>query len=199
MAGKTQVFEIPETLISFTHDNLYTTSASQFQQIQAVYKCTELPSDILFPWLHGVDGISNQQNLFFGVRRCMAPRYRGLLVVHCNPEESKSRLVESVLPSQVINPDGHFFPNNETSINLRNFQNQIARFATVCDVICYGQNAREIARTIASAQSRKYAERQIQIDVTCKTAGKRAVVNANDIIYKTIVIEDGKIRGGGKV
>lgn len=186
-----ELFEIPTSLISSTEKGYYTTTASQYDQIQDAYKRFPLPDDILFPWLHGVDGLSNQQNLFFGVRRSMVPNYRGLMVIHCNPFENKSRLVESVLPSQVIDEHGNFLNTTDMTINLRNFQNQVARFSTICDIVCYGSNANNIAQLIINAQNKIFEERQIQIDNIVRTAGKRATVNANRIKYKTIIIEDG--------
>ncbi|KAG1137309.1 hypothetical protein G6F37_005849 [Rhizopus arrhizus] len=94
--------------------------------------------------------MSNQQNLFFAVRR-----------------KNSSRLVESVLPLQVIDVTSSLFiANTEMSINLRNFSDQIARFATLCDIIVL--------------------VRQQQLDAVEKSA----VIHANKIEYKTIIIKD---------
>lgn len=186
------LFDIPESLLTHKKDNLYTITAENYYKIQNDYKAFPLPNDILFPWLHGVDGTNNQQNLFFGVRRSLVPNYRGLLLVHCNELETASRLVESVLPFQVVLEEGQFIKNTEVAINLRNFQNQIARFATICDIVLYGQHASSVAENVANAQSKIFKERQSQIEAVKKSAGKRAIVNANQIIYKTIIIEDGK-------
>lgn len=186
------LFEIPESQLSLQHDNIYTITASQFNDIQDSYKRFPLPNDILFPWLHGVDGLSNQQNLFFGVRRCIPPNYRGILVVHCNEEEHFSRLVGSVSPLQVLNGDtGEFIANTETSINLRNFTNQIARFSTLCDIILYGSKAESLAVMISNAQKKLYIQRQYQLEAVKNSGGKRAIMNANRIMYKTIIIKEG--------
>jgi hypothetical protein len=63
-----------------------------------------------------------------------------MIVIHCDELENSSRLVESVLPLQVIGvASSLFIANTEMSINLRNFSVQIARFATLCDTILYVQ------------------------------------------------------------
>ncbi|KAI7900279.1 uncharacterized protein BX663DRAFT_554175 [Cokeromyces recurvatus] len=190
------LFEIPEQYLIHEHDNIYTTTAHQFAQFNEAYKRFPLPDNILFPWLHGVDGLSNQQNLFFGVRRSMVPNYRGLMIMHCQELEHTARLTESVLPHQVLfmePPYQYEFINSynkETNINLRNFGNQVSRFATICDIVLYGTQARKIATLLSLAQQKLYQERQDQIESVQKSAGKRAVINANRILYKTIIIED---------
>ncbi|CEP19095.1 hypothetical protein [Parasitella parasitica] len=197
-ANGSELFEIPERLIVQQQDNIYSTTAHNFAAINKLYNESPLPDDILFPWLHGVDGNNNQQNLFFGVRRSMVPRYRGLMVIHCEGEESKttSRLIESVLPEQVIFMEGphqcEFINshNKDVTINLRNFKNQISRFSTLCDLVLYGSRASQIATKIAAAQQKFHAERLAQIETVQKSAGKRAVVNANTLVYKTIIVQD---------
>lgn len=184
------LFEIPESQLNLQHDNIYTINASQYNAIQESYNRFPLPNDILFPWLHGVDGLSNQQNLFFGVRRCIPPNYRGLVVVHGNEEEHVSRLVGSVSPSQLLSDTGEFIANTETSINLRNFANQIARFSTLCDIIVYGSKAESLAIMISNAQQNLYKEREYQLQAVKNSGGKRAIENANHILYKTIIINE---------
>ncbi|GAN04697.1 hypothetical protein MAM1_0071c04161 [Mucor ambiguus] len=194
-ANNGNLFEIPDNLITLKQDNIYTTTARQFATFYKRYLQFPLPNDILFPWLHGVDGLSNQQNLFFGVRRSMVPRYRGLMVIHCQDLETTSRLVETVVPHQVLimePPHQYEFINSynkDVSINLRNFQNQISRFSTICDLVLYGTHAQHLAAELAAAQQKLHQERLAQIEAVQKSAGKRAVVNANTLIYRTIVIE----------
>lgn len=190
-----QLFDIPEHLITPKSDNIYTTTAKQFNEIFTLYKQSPLPNNVLFPWLHGVDGNNNQQNLFFGVRRSLVPNYRGLMVVHCHDLENTARLVETVLPKQIVSLDpahpSEFINsyNKELSINLRNFQNQIARFSTVCDLVLYGSNAHEMATRVSAAQKKLYEQRSALLENTIRIAGKKATSNANRIIYKVIVIE----------
>lgn len=187
------LFDIPSDLIHKIHDNTYTTTAKEYNEIQELYKQTPLPNNVLFPWLHGVDGKSNHQNLFFGIRRSLTPNYRGLLLVHCDLEPTKNRLVQSVLPLQLVDSlTNEFIVNTETNINLRNFANQISRFATLCDIVVYGSNAESFAEIISIAQQKLFTTRQQQIEAVHASAGKRAILNANTLIYKTIIIKDGK-------
>jgi dual specificity MAP kinase phosphatase len=191
----TELFEIPEHLLVHKQDNIYTTTAHQFADFNDAYKRFPLPNDILFPWLHGVDGFSNQQNLFFGVRRSLAPNYRGLMVLHCQEDENTSRLIETVLPQQVLLMDQREFINSynqEFQINLRNFKNQVSRFATICDIVLYGKHAQQVAKALSEAQQKLHKERVAHIEYVEKSAGKRATVNANKITYKAIVIEGEK-------
>jgi hypothetical protein len=191
----THLFDIPEHLLVHNQDNVYTTTAQQFAEFNKAYKQFPLPNDILFPWLHGVDGFSHQQNLFFGVRRSLVPNYRGLMVLHCQELENTSRLIESVLPQEVMfmePPYQYEFINSynrELQINLRNFKNQVSRFATICDIVLYGTHAQKVAVALASAQQKLHRERMAHIESVQRSAGKRAVVDANTITYKTIVIE----------
>ncbi|KAF1797793.1 hypothetical protein FB192DRAFT_1396101 [Mucor lusitanicus] len=194
--NSSSLFDIPDDLITLKQDNIYTTTARQFAAFHKRYLQFPLPNDMLFPWLHGVDGYSNQQNLFFGVRRSMVPKYRGLMVIHCQDSETTSRLIETVLPRQVLfmePPHQYEFINSynkDVSINLRNFQNQVSRFSTICDLVLYGTHAQHLATELAAAQRRLQQERLAQIEAVQKSAGKRAVVNANTLTYRTIVIED---------
>ena len=192
MEQATSLFEIPDKSLTLKQDNVYTITAKDFYELQSLYKQHPLPNNILFPWLHGVDGLSNQQNLFFGVRRSLPPNYRGILVIHCD-EKNTARLVDTVLPEQVLDPStGEFYANNEKSINLRNFSNQVSRFATLCDIIVYGPQAEIFALAISEAQKTLYTVRQQQQEAVQSSAGKKAIANANTIVYKTIIIKDGK-------
>ncbi|OZJ06303.1 hypothetical protein BZG36_00687 [Bifiguratus adelaidae] len=69
---------------------IYLLTASQYALLTSSYLSTPLPSNILFPWLHGVDGKNYQQNLFFGVRRCDVPKHRGLTIVYAGPENASA-------------------------------------------------------------------------------------------------------------
>ncbi|KAI8981676.1 hypothetical protein BDF20DRAFT_834368 [Mycotypha africana] len=218
-----ELFDIPAELLNHKHENIYTISVNNFVKVYEAYRSFPLPpDDVVFPWLHGVDGNNNAQNLFFGVRRCLPPNYRGLMLVHCNDDiqymESdknktskdkknrrgiSARLVDSVLPEQLIHLDSEEFINNNPNsnsraakrdisslINLRNFQNQIARFSTLCDLILYGHNANNLAVKMAHAQRKLFQQRADQLNHVAKVAGKRAVLQANHIEYKIIVLED---------
>ncbi|EIE82509.1 hypothetical protein RO3G_07214 [Rhizopus delemar RA 99-880] len=187
----TDLFEIPHNLLTLRADNIFTCTARDYFEIQESYKRFPLPNDILFPWLHGVDGRSNQQNLFFRVRRSLVPNYRGVLVVHCNPLIHSQRLTESVTPLEILDNEAHFLNKTTTdvTINLRNFENQVLRFATLCDVFLYGERAEELAPLMVKAQEEFYQQRMEQIEQVASAAGKRAVHHANYIKYKTIIIQ----------
>lgn len=79
------------------------------------------------------------------------------------------------------------------SIKLRNFSDQIARFATLCDIVLYGPKAETFVEIISKAQQNLFQVWQQQLDAVEKSAGKRAVIHANKIEYKTIIIKDGKM------
>ncbi|KAI8889103.1 hypothetical protein K501DRAFT_282497 [Backusella circina FSU 941] len=189
-----QVFEIDQALLCATaQENIYTVTASAYNDILNSYRHFPLSNDILFPWLHGVDGHSYQQNLFFGVRRCLAPQHRGIMTIHADDnEKTRSRLVESVLSAEVIVSENQFLDQSqsEKGINLRNFQNQVSRYATLCDIFVYGQHAQQVTEAIAKAQLDLHKLRLTQIEQTKKNAGARAVVNANKILYRAIIIKD---------
>ncbi|CEG78200.1 hypothetical protein RMATCC62417_12840 [Rhizopus microsporus] len=187
-----ELFEIPEHLLTLTADNIFTCTPHNYAKIQDQYRRFPLPNDILFPWLHGVDGRSHQQNLFFRVRRSLVPKYRGIMLIHCNPLVHAKRLIDSVTPLEVLDEQGQFLNKStmDTSINLRNFENQVRRFATLCDIFLYGERAHEVAPLVAMAQNEFYQERLDQADQITRTAGKRAAAEANLIKYKTIIIQD---------
>lgn len=187
-------FDVPEDCLQNVIQSdppIYGITADQFARIEHLYASTPLPNDMLFPWLHGVDGKSYQQNLFFGVRRSLVPRYRGLTVVHADEAcHQFARLVHSVLPNEIVSNKA--FINNaeaEPSVNLRNFRIQVARYATVSDIVVYGHAADEVAVDIAQAQATLRQERLEYIQDVKRTAGKKAVENVNELIYRVFVIQ----------
>ncbi|KAG1053997.1 hypothetical protein G6F42_028891 [Rhizopus arrhizus] len=104
----------------------------------------------------------------------MFPKYRGMIVIHCQDLETTSRLIETVLPHQVLfmePPHQYEFINSynkDISINLRNFQNQVSRFATICDLVLYGTHAHRLATELAAAQRKLHQERLTQIEAVQK-------------------------------
>lgn len=186
------IFEIPNDLLEANVNKTYYCSARDYISLYESFRRFPLPDDILFPWLHGVDGRSNQQNLFFRVRRSLVPRYRGMILIHCDLHEHKQRLVESFLPLEILDNESHFLnkTSTETKINLRNFENQVRRMATLCDIFLYGEHAERLAPLIVRAQEEFYQERMEQIENVIRTAGQKAAANANRIQYKTIIIKD---------
>ncbi|KAI8388715.1 protein-tyrosine phosphatase-like protein [Radiomyces spectabilis] len=195
---KTQaIFDIPEKYLqqSLATDPLvFSISAEQYNDIQDIYATCPLPNDILFPWLHGVDGRSYQQNLFFRIRRSLVPLHRGLLLVHADEAyPHHRRLVQSVLPSEIldITRTAFFQHEVEQGINLRNFKIQVARYATISDIVVYGAEAEQVAKQISQAQASLRAERMKELDHIKQTAGSRAIKNCNTLTYRTLVIKDG--------
>ncbi|KAI8099233.1 uncharacterized protein BX664DRAFT_320740 [Halteromyces radiatus] len=203
---------------------IFLINAHQYNEMQAQYARHPLPADdILFPWLHGIDGTNYQQSLFFGVRRMVVPKHRGLVLIHADHGQARgdpfhSRLVQSFLPSDIItcsnsNDDGiEAMGNNSnsrsnievdnqwtfrqadqkesTGIHLRNFKIQPWRYASISDIVIYGKNAESIAQRIAMAQTDIHHKRQLYHDRLRKTAGKRAIVDSNDLSYRIFIITD---------
>lgn len=195
IASADSLFDIPNGYLQNVFSNeplVYSITPDQYAEVENRYSTTPLPSDVLFPWLHGVDGRSYQQNLFFGVRRSMVPRHRGLTLVHADESEPYTcRLINAVLPSEILTPEGAFLniTERETYINLRNFKIQVSRYATISDIVVYGQGADKVAQTIAAAQQCLRNERLAYIEQVRRQAGSRAVANANDLVYRVFIIQ----------
>ncbi|KAI9485121.1 hypothetical protein BDB00DRAFT_851596 [Zychaea mexicana] len=178
---------------------IYGISADQFAAIQQLYATTPLPNDILFPWLHGVNGRSYQQNLFFGVRKSIVPKHRGLMLVHADEAcPYNARLAQAVLPSELIttssamDPTPSFIDTSDTdhAVNLRNFKIQVSRYGSISDIVVYGYGAVEVAQKIVVAQARLRIERLEQLEKIRRTSGQSAVKDANDLSYRVLVITD---------
>ncbi|KAI9275365.1 hypothetical protein BY458DRAFT_473441 [Sporodiniella umbellata] len=189
------LFEIPESALKAYEgvEDVWSCSAEEYVKWSESFGRFALPkAEILFPWLHGVDGRCSSQNLFFRVRRSLVPLYRGMLLIHAHSEAKGERLVESFEASEIVHPDGRFVESTESepTINLRNFKNQPVLMASLSDLFLFGDQAVETAIRCVQAQRRAYASRQAQIDQVARTAGPRAVANANRLKYKTIVIRD---------
>jgi hypothetical protein len=192
------IFESPseclDNVVEPAPNGIYAITADQYNQIQNTYFTTPLPNDILFPWLHGVSGRSYQQCLFFGIRQCLVPVHRGLTIVHADEAfPNESRLVGSVLPNEILASNGDssdFLDTTETElgINLRNFRIQVARYATISDIVVYGSGAIDVARRIRTAQRRIKAQRQDQLKSIKQQNGNRPLQAVNDLDYRTFVI-----------
>lgn len=215
------LFDVP---VEFLNDTLqtdpfpiYRISSDQYASLYQQYITTPLPNaSQLFPWLHGVDGHSYQQNLYFGVRRCLPPRYRGLMVVHSQQQQEdhevdmdddtgdgdgendsgifqvrRSRLLRDAISVKelVDSSTDTFYDYKDTTVNLRNFQIQALRFASISDLVVYGRDAMETAKSLAKAQIHLRKERMADIEKVKKNAGKRAIKDANDLIYRVLVIQ----------
>ncbi|KAI9316591.1 protein-tyrosine phosphatase-like protein [Dichotomocladium elegans] len=204
-----QLFDIPaDILLQITQSDsleshIYSISAEQYIAIHHRYVRTRLPDDILFPWLHGVDGKSDRQNIFFrtvqnnriGGSSCsaiaattIAPRHRGIMLVHADEAYPlHSRLVDSVLPSEIISEDGPVFIDvSDPSINLRNFKIQVVRYASISDIVVYGRNADIWAHKIAHAQAQLRKERMELAD----RMNMKDALELNDLEYRVLMIRD---------
>lgn len=189
-----QLFDVPSDILNRVlqaDPAIYGITAEQYASIYRLYISTPLPNGILFPWLHGVDGTSFQQNLFFGVRRCLPPRYRGLMLVHADETcPYSARLIHAVLPSEIITAENEFInlAEKEQSVNLRNFRIQVSRFATISDIVVYGHGAEQVARRIAIAQAKLKQKRTQMLEDLKKNVGPRAAANGNDLTYRVFVV-----------
>jgi hypothetical protein len=191
------VFEPPSdclnNLVESDPAPVHAITAEQYDRLQDIYFTTPLPNDILFPWLHGVDGRSYQQCLFFGIRQCLVPVHRGLTIVHADHQfPNENRLVGSVLPNEILAagemPDFLDTTETELGINLRNFRIQVSRYATISDIVVYGAGAIDVARKISAAQKRVKAARQEHLKAIKQQNGNRPLASVNDLDYRTFVI-----------
>lgn len=195
-------------------------SARQYDDMQANYAKHSLPSDsLLFPWLHGVNGSNYQECLFFGVRRMVVPKHRGLVLIHATdidsdrhnsvssavsgtaPSALHSRLVQSFLPQDILTSrhgqnleeDWVFrdaiSTREKPGIHLRNFKIQSWRYASISDIVLYGDQAEAIAHRVSMAQHHIFEERKLYHQRLQKSSGRRAVMNSNNIIYRIFIIE----------
>ncbi|CAH1755754.1 14543_t:CDS:2 [Entrophospora sp. SA101] len=133
-------------------------TASHYYRIHETYYTQSLPNNMLFPWLHGVDGSNVQQNNFFCVNNCPVPEHRGITLIQADEGSERSQLIGSVFPMA----DGE-------GINLRNFKIQVAKYATISDIIVYGEdglneNVLKVAKQVAWAQQILREQRPIGIN-----------------------------------
>ncbi|CAO3651183.1 unnamed protein product [Cunninghamella blakesleeana] len=207
---------------------IYKITADQYINLMTKFRehSLQYADQILFPWLHGVDGNDYQQNLFFGVRggKMKIPNYRGQILIHANESYSTfGRLTESFLPQDVLSVkegrglegeefgynNGHGNENDHQQyrfkvlskpenqgIHLRHFKIQSYRYASISDIFIYGngdddQQLLNIGKRFAQAHYHLYHERQLHHEKLKKSGGKRAILNANQLIYRVFIIEDG--------
>lgn len=219
------LFEIPPEFcgsLICADPPVYALTAQQYAVIYDNYLSTPLPNNILFPWMHGVDGRNYQQNLFFGIRKCNVPRHRGLTIIHADETSlNRARLVGSVLPNEVLAAYSPMHEHRgflsitdaEVGINLRNFKIQVPRYATISDVVVYGEmgvpvkesaaspppspspssasKTMEIAKQVSWAQIRLKEQRVQQLQQQLQLQGGRPLsgsVGSGLLEYRTFVI-----------
>src|SRR5690606_4209587 len=142
--------------------------ASELASALQYAKSQPLPeSDMLFPWIHGVHPENHLQQHFFYGQLGLKPRnsvpqcFRGIMLVKAGGDLSAASLKGSVMPRDIL-PVGArpgFCPSDpKTGFSIRNFGIQVPKFATVCDIVVYGdgqtthQEKLELAKRISAAE-----------------------------------------------
>jgi len=129
----------------------------------------------VFPWMHGLHA-ENQLQLAFFIARKKALRktpkcIRGLTIVKAGGDLSHSKLKGAIDPAEILTPGqvgkvkeaedtGDFLEiDPRDGFNVRNFQIQACKMATISDVVVYGdqqtpkQEVERLAKRIARAQT----------------------------------------------
>jgi len=79
----------------YPHTPIRALSAAQFSSIHLQYLITHAPDNVLFPFLHGLEGSNHAQNLFFAnnthksgdtFKGIQVPNFRGLIWVVCDDD-----------------------------------------------------------------------------------------------------------------
>ncbi|ORZ06186.1 hypothetical protein BCR42DRAFT_361184 [Absidia repens] len=82
-----QVFTIPSVYLQHPRHltpttTVYDITAQQYHDLHTTYAAHPMAPDTqVFPWFHGIDGRNYHQCLFFGVRKLVVPKHRGLVVI----------------------------------------------------------------------------------------------------------------------
>jgi dual specificity MAP kinase phosphatase len=130
----------------------------------------------VFPWLHGLHPANQNQLAFFLARRKNLRRIpegiRAMTIVKAGGDLSKARLKGAIAPDEVLAPTGNrdaVFHDMDPrdGFSVRNFQIQVAKMATLSDIIVYREDSTKeeelhaIAHKLAKAQKR-YREKCIE-------------------------------------
>ena len=147
------VYEIDAATVAAALDHLATQPLPEPKQV--------------FPWLHGLHPDNHIQLAFFIARRKSLRRtprcIRGITLVKCGGDLSKSRLKGAIAPDELLQPSLSRCPkfhdvDPREGFSVRNFQIQAAKMALVSDIVVYGdectspKDVRALAKTIAAAQ-----------------------------------------------
>lgn len=128
-------------------------------------------SDV-FPWLHGLHAENHMQLAFFAVRRANQrepPRcFRNLMIVKAGGDLSTARLKGAISPNEILSPapraESVFLDADpREGFSVRNFQIQIAKMATMSDIVIYRDNSVETAEAAALATRISSAQRNWKI------------------------------------
>lgn len=120
------------------------------------------PSQV-FPWLHGLHPSNHIQQAFFIARRRSLRKtpkcLRGITIVKAGGDLSFSRLKGAIAPEEFLlrAATGATFKevDPKEGFSVRNFQIQTAKWATVSDIIVYGDDEHDVlnlAMDVAAAQ-----------------------------------------------
>jgi len=130
----------------------------------------------VFPWLHGLHAENQLQLAFFLARKKASRRIpkciRGLTIVKAGGDLTHSKLTGAIDPEEILLTPGRVGKDKKVDdagefldidprdgFNVRNFQIQACKMATVSDVVVYGddhtprQEVEWLARRIARAQA----------------------------------------------
>ncbi len=147
------VYEIDAATLTAALDHLATQPLPEPKQV--------------FPWLHGLHPDNHIQLAFFIARRKSLRRtpkcIRGITIVKCGGDLSKSRLKGAIAPDELLPPCVRKAPqfhdvDPREGFSVRNFQIQAAKMALVSDIVLYGdegarqEDIKALAKTIAAAQ-----------------------------------------------
>lgn len=125
-----------------------------------------LPSpDEVFPWAHGLHPDNHIQLTFFYARKKSTRKvptcFRCITIVKVGGDLNSSKLKGAVLPDDILPKDdqpGFLNLDPRDGFCVRNFQIQVGKFATVSDIIVYGddntrkEEINEVAERISAAQ-----------------------------------------------
>ena len=115
----------------------------------------------VFPWLHGLHEENQMQLAFFTARRKTqrdVPKcFRGITIVKAGEDLSKARLRGAVSPDEVLDQshgNDAAFPdmNPREGFCVRNFHIQVAKLATVSDIVVYGDSSVPFEEVLALAK-----------------------------------------------
>ena len=159
----------------------------------------------LFPWAHGLHPDNALQLAFFAGRKRPVLRrpptcYRGICIVQVGRDPAASRLKGAVVPQEILPADpsvpGFLCADPPEGFGVRNFHIQVAKFATLSDVVVYADDdsdpglAMAVARRISAAQlhhRRAYAQAHAQAQAQTQAP----VVSSSRAFpkYHTFVVE----------
>ncbi|CAO3593681.1 unnamed protein product [Absidia cylindrospora] len=100
------VFTVPSVYLQHPRHltpttTVYDITAQQYHDLHTTYAAYPMSPDTqLFPWLHGIDGRNYHQCLFFGVRKLVVPKHRGLVVIHTTTTTTTAFDLDTILKSQ---------------------------------------------------------------------------------------------------